>query len=151
MSGPPRARYGFTLIELLAVVLVIGALVGIAIPRVRDAQERAKIAKAIGDIRAMQADLAALDTLPETLADIGRGGYLDPWGNPYQYLKFDDSKKGHPAGARKDRFLVPLNSTYDLYSMGFDGESRAPLNAKQSQDDVLRALDGSFIGLAKLF
>ena len=51
-------------------------------------------------------------------------------------------------GARRDRFLVPINSTYDLYSLGKDGDSKAPLSTKVSQDDVIRANDGGFIGLA---
>jgi len=61
---------------------------------------------------------------------------------------------GSPVGgsyigqARKDHFLVPLNSDYDLYSVGKDGESRAPLSAPQSADDVIRANDGAYIGLA---
>ncbi|MEW6683930.1 MAG: hypothetical protein AB1451_13595 [Nitrospirota bacterium] len=50
--------------------------------------------------------------------------------------------------ARKDQFLVPLNSTYDLYSMGPDGDSKPPLKAKMSQDDIIRANDGQYIGLA---
>jgi len=53
--------------------------------------------------------------------------------------------------ARKDRFLVPLNSDYDLYSEGKDGESMAPLSAPQSQDDVVRANDGAYIGLASQY
>jgi general secretion pathway protein G len=52
---------------------------------------------------------------------------------------------------RKDRFLVPINSDYDLYSMGPDGESRAPLQAEPSRDDVIRGGDGAFIGLASDF
>jgi len=145
-----RHNAGFTVIELLGVTLIIAAVVSIAIPRIRDAQDRAKVAKAIGDIRAIQADLAAADTLPANLSVVGRATLLDPWGNPYQYNKFDLSKHV-PAGARRDRFLVPINSEYDLYSMGEDGESRPPLAAKASQDDVIRANDGRFIGLAKLF
>ena len=43
---------------------------------------------------------------------------------------------------------MPLNSTYDLYSMGKDGQSQSPLTAKASLDDVIRANDGGFIGLA---
>jgi general secretion pathway protein G len=50
---------------------------------------------------------------------------------------------------RKDRNLVPINTDFDLYSMGPDGASAAPLTAAASQDDVVRANNGSFIGQAK--
>jgi len=152
-QDPRAARAGFTLLELFAVVAVIAALVTLAVPRIRDAQERAKVARAIGDIRAISADLDGQDTLPETLAQIGRANLVDPWGAGYVYLKFpDDSKsKGPPAGARRDRFLVPINSTYDLYSMGKDGATTVALTARNSQDDVIRANDGGFIGLASRF
>jgi general secretion pathway protein G len=50
--------------------------------------------------------------------------------------------------ARKDRFLVPINTDYDLYSMGPDGRSVAPLTANASRDDIIRASDGTFIGRA---
>jgi len=59
-----------------------------------------------------------------------------------------NASKGKP---RKDRFLHPINSDYDLYSMGKDGESVEPLTAKKSHDDVIRANDGSFVGLAVEF
>ena len=49
---------------------------------------------------------------------------------------------------RKNRFMVPINSDYDLYSMGKDGQSVSPLTAKASRDDIIRANDGQFIGLA---
>jgi general secretion pathway protein G len=73
---------------------------------------------------------------------------LDPWGNPYQYLKIEGAPKSVIGSARKDRFLVPLNSTYDLYSKGPDGASKPPLNAAVSRDDILRANDGQYVGLA---
>lgn len=70
----------------------------------------------------------------------------------------DEEEKGGGGGscggignARKDRFLVPINSDYDLYSTGKDGQSLAPLTAKGSSDDVIRANDGGFIGLASNF
>jgi general secretion pathway protein G len=44
---------------------------------------------------------------------------------------------------------VPINSDFDFYSMGKDGRTTAPLTAAQSQDDVIRASDGGFIGLGK--
>ena len=40
---------------------------------------------------------------------------------------------------RKNRFLVPINSEYDLYSMGKDGKTQMPLTAKASRDDVIFA------------
>ena len=49
-------------------------------------------------------------------------------------------------GKRKN--LAPLNSDYDLYSMGKDGASQSSLMAKVSRDDVVRALDGRFMGRA---
>jgi general secretion pathway protein G len=85
---------------------------------------------------------------PQTLANAQASpeNLIDPWGNPCQYLEFCSSKPG--GGARKDKFLVPINSDYDLYSMGRDGASVAPLTAKPSRDDIVRANDGAFIGLA---
>jgi general secretion pathway protein G len=139
---------------MLAVTAIIGALTTLAIPKVQEAIEKARVARAIGDIRAIQADLDGQDSLPASLGQIGRGGLVDPWGNPYQYLRFPPRQRkggGHPQGARKDRFLVPINSTYDLYSMGKDGSSAAPLTARASRDDVVRANDGGYIGLASKF
>ena len=147
-----RRPPGWTLIELLLVVSILGTLAALVVPSVQQTIERAKVAKATGDIEAMQVELATFqadgDSLPATLAAIGRAAYPDPWGRPYQYLKLSPKGKGGVGQARKDRFLVPLNSDYDLYSMGKDGATQAPLNAKVSHDDVIRANDGSFIGLA---
>jgi general secretion pathway protein G len=56
-----------------------------------------------------------------------------------------------PGGARKDRRLVPINSDYDLYSVGKDGQSSPPLTAGQSQDDIIRASDGGFVGPASTY
>ena len=46
---------------------------------------------------------------------------------------------------------MPLNSLYDLYSIGKDGKSVPPLTAKASWDDIIMANDGGFVGLAKDF
>ncbi len=53
--------------------------------------------------------------------------------------------------ARKDRHLNPINSDYDLYSMGKNRDSKKPLQNPKSHDDVIRANDGSFVGLATDF
>ncbi len=144
---------GFTMIELLIVMAIVGTLLAIALPMFQTALDKARITRAIGDISALQTDIASFEAggkgLPASLAVIGRASLMDPWGNPYQYLKFDSpGDKGFTPGARMDRFLVPINSTYDLYSMGKDGESVPPLTAKAGKDDIVRANDGGFIGLA---
>lgn len=141
---------GFTLLELLVVIAILGTLAGIAIPSYHSYIEKARITKAIAEISILQKEIAAYEidkgALPNTLNDIGRGTLLDPWDKPYRYLNFAYVKgKGK---MRKDRFLVPLNSDYDLYSMGKDGRSKPPLTAKASHDDIIRANDGRYIGLA---
>lgn len=122
----------------------------IAVPRYDDYRERLRIAQAVTDIGYLQTRISMFiddnRTPPDDLAQIGQGGKLDPWGNPYQYLNLETLKgKGK---ARKNRNLVPINSDYDLYSMGKDGASVGPLTAKASRDDIVRANDGRFIGLA---
>jgi len=136
----------------MSVMAIVGILASMAIPKYAEIVERAKVAKAIGDLKAITTDLQSADSLPPSLAAIQRGGMLDPWGRPYVYNKFPVSKsKAPPPGARKDRFLVPINSAFDLYSMGKDGKSVAPLTAAQSRDDVIVANDGGFFGLAKAY
>jgi len=141
---------GFTLIEVLIVIAILGTLSGIAIPVYKNYIEKAKIVTAIAEISILQKEIAEYETennvLPDTLNDIGRGNLLDPWDNPYQYLNFANvSGMGQ---MRKDRFLVPLNSDYDLYSMGKDGLSVPPLTANASHDDIIRANNGTCIGIA---
>ena len=146
---------GFTLLELLIVTVIVGTLASLTAPTFQRARERAMNVRAIADIRVMEFDLAFYIennfASPASLAAIGRATMLDPWGNLYVYLALDTGQGGASSGGRKDKFLVPLNSDYDLYSMGLDGESKKPLSSKVSQDDVLRALDGAFVGLAADF
>lgn len=155
MPRPLADDRGFTIIELLSVVMIIAILAGMGIPKLQSLAERAKVTRAIGDISAIQWDLMAIEAqnqpLPADLSGIGRAGMRDPWGNPYQYYRFPASAHGHPPGARMDRFLVPVNSTFDLYSMGPDGQSAAPFSARASRDDIVRANDGGFIGQASSF
>jgi len=146
----PRRESGLTFVELMLVVAIIGVLVGIAIPQYNGYQERIKQTQAIQDIQVIQAAIRhfALDggAFPASLAEVGSGGKLDPWGRPYVYQELASVKgKGK---ARKDRKLNPLNSDFDLYSLGKDGVSKTQLTNKESLDDIVRANDGAYIGLA---
>ncbi len=134
----------------MAIILTVSA---IAVPSLLAAIDQAKIARAVGDIRtigdaALEYDVTN-NQYPNNLTEIGYGSTLDPWGSPYQYLDFTGVKgKGK---MRKDRFLVPINTAFDLYSMGKDRQSVAALTAQASQDDIIWANDGAFIGPASDF
>ena len=140
---------GFTLVELVTVIAILGIISSIAIPAYSTYVEKAKKTACIAEIRMLEKDILAYaeanGNLPNNLNNIGLGNILDPWGNPYQYLPVAGTPQGQ---LRKDRFLVPLNSDFDLYSMGKDGRSTPPLTAKASHDDILRANDGGYVGLA---
>ena len=144
---------GFTLIELLIVISIILTIAAMAIPSLLSAINQARVARAVDEVSAMETDILGYDAtngqLPDTLAQIGRPNFLDPWGNAYQYLNHS-TMKGNGM-ARKDRFLVPLNSVYDLYSDGADGQSASPITAGKSQDDIIRANDGGYVGLASQY
>jgi general secretion pathway protein G len=183
---------GFTLIELLIVIAIIGTLSGIAVPMYASYVNQARVTKAKIEIKSIEREILTFysenDRYPESLAEIGFDGILDPYGNPYQYLPAPADDKGNSnddnnnnkggnkggetdadgsggdkagstgggddgedgtakAKMRKDHNLVPVNTDFDLYSMGKDGESRAPFTAKVSHDDIVRANNGQFIGL----
>jgi general secretion pathway protein G len=52
---------------------------------------------------------------------------------------------------RKDHKLNPINTNYDLYSMGKDGVTKMQITQKDSVDDIIVAGDGGFVGLASDF
>ncbi len=147
MPGRQRA---FTLFEVMLVVAIMGILAGVAWPGYQHYMDKVRIAQAKVDIRIIESDLENYYTknnaYPDTLAAAGVGNRRDPWGNVYHYLRITPTtNKGL---LRKDRNLVPINSDYDLYSMGKNGASKLPLTARPSRDDVIRANSGRFVGLA---
>lgn len=135
------------------VLAIIGTLSAIALPVLSNYIDRARIVRAIAEIRMLDQEISIYrmqnnDQYPATLADLGMGILKDPWGNPYQYLRVAGANKGL---LRKDYSMVPVNQDYDLYSMGKDGESRPPFTARVSRDDIVRANDGQYIGLVSSY
>ncbi len=144
-----RCRRGFTLLELMIAITLAGVLVTMGVPNYSRVVDNARVTQAIGDIRSLEKDILSFEVIngrtPKNLDEINRGGLEDPWGNPYRYLSLAESNLG---SMRKDRWLVPLNSSYDLYSCGKDGKTALAITSPQSYVDIIRANDGGFVGLA---
>jgi general secretion pathway protein G len=141
---------GFSLIETLVVCALIGTVSSLGAAGYLSAMKAARITRAIGDLRAIDTDVRVFalrhNRYPVTLQEAMVSVPLDPWHRPYVYT--DLSQRGSRGRARKDGRLNPINSDFDVYSVGEDGRTAAPLTAPASRDDVIRARDGSFLGLA---
>ena len=147
----PNGR-GFTLVELLIAIAIVAVLGVVGVPSYQRYRDRVAVAQAESDIVAIATLIELYRTdnreFPDSLAEINMAGKLDPWNHPYKYLNLSPVAHGMNGKVRKDKNLVPINSDFDLYSMGKDGASQAPLTAAASRDDVVRANDGRFVGLA---
>jgi general secretion pathway protein G len=151
-----RRRRGFTLLELMFAVAVLAIVAAIAIPAYRAFVERATIRSVVNDLLRISMALESYRTmhglkLPDSLDELPNIPRVDPWGNDYQYLNFDSDEPGVKGKIRKDHNLHPLNSEFDLYSAGPDGTSVPPLTGEPSQDDIIFARDGGFVGPARDF
>jgi general secretion pathway protein G len=128
LNRPLRHR-GFTLIEIMVVIVILGILAALVVPRVLERPDEARVVAAKNDVAAIaqalklyrldnqrypstEQGLAALVVRP-TLAPLPPNwkpnGYLerlpkDPWGQPYQYL--------NPG----------LRGEIDVFSLGADGQ-----------------------------
>ena len=125
-SRMPRGQQGFTLIEIMVVVVILGILAAMVVPKVLDRPDQARATAARQDIAGLMQALKlyrldngsypsaaqGLKVLVEKPASAKPGtwrAYLerlpnDPWGRPYHYLN---------PGA---------NGEIDVFSLGADGE-----------------------------
>ena len=148
-------RRGFTLIEMMMVATIMGSLAALAAPNLVRVMDETKVLEAISEIRVMAA--TARDhklvngTYPNAFDEFGLTDPLDPWGNKYEYLLIAGQFEVYPPGKkpRQDRFLRPINRDFDIYSMGPDAETADVLTDAASLDDIIRANDGGFVGIAE--
>ena len=142
---------GFTLIELLIVIAIATIITFVAVPVYSNHVDSARLATVQGDMGMIELRIERFRSnsggfLPPTLAALGDVP-VDPWGNAYEYFNIEDGPPGL-GNLRKDKNLNPLNSDYDLYSKGKDGDSKLPLAPPVSHDDIIRANNGAYIGYA---
>jgi general secretion pathway protein G len=146
-QSTPSKSAGFTVLELLIVIAVMLTIAAFAIPSMQAAIYSAQCARAVGDIRTIGNALITYKVIngapAATLYDVGYDEQKDPWGQPYQYLNLPSLGQ-----TRTDIFSVPINTVFDLYSKGKDGQSVPSLADPVSQDDVIWAGDGVYRGLA---
>lgn len=158
-----KRQRGVTIFELLIALVLVSILANFAIamfgsgepdcdnPNARQGPLlRGKIAQVIGDIGRIHMTASRFELshnhYPADLAEIELDSLRDPWGNPYQYLVVFGLKSKGPV--RKDHNLHPVNSGYDVYSMGPDGVTATPFTSTLGKDDIVMANDGGYFGLA---
>jgi general secretion pathway protein G len=223
--GKAASSPGFTLLELVMVVAISAVLASVSISYFGGYLEKIRVMDVINEIHFIEKSIVTYERirgrLPPSLADIGMDDLKDRWGNPYQYLRIQDSddvkggggnqgkgnddqeddgvneyredndkagdqgkgkddgkddEKGGGQGngnnakeddvidedqeneansgsqgkgkQRRDRFMNPVNTDYDLYSMGPDGETSTQFTSRKGRDDIVRANNGGYYGIA---
>lgn len=150
--GVARVK-GFGLLDIILSLIVLALLAALAVPVYGQFISRVRIATAIEDIDSLAQRITAYraaneGAMPVSLDALPGSVPKDPWGNDYRYALASDVDTGSNI-TRKNNTLGPLNTDFDLYSLGADGESSVSLRAASSRDDVVRASNGVFIGLGE--
>jgi general secretion pathway protein G len=123
-----KQQSGFTMIELMVVIVILGILATVVVPKIMGNPDKARVVKAKQDVRALESalNLYRLDNFTYPTTDQGldalinkpegeevrnwkQGGYMsrmpqDPWGNDYLYLS------------------PGQHGNIDIYSLGADSQ-----------------------------
>ncbi|MEZ5543156.1 MAG: prepilin-type N-terminal cleavage/methylation domain-containing protein [Pseudomonadota bacterium] len=149
----PHRCAGFQLIELMLALAILMIVMAIAVPGYGKYRERVDTANAIVGINTLvhKIELFVADNLrfPDDLDEIGMAGFTDPWGNPFVYTRILGAGPGVNGKVRKDKSLHPLNTDYDLLSIGKNGLTSKQIITPKAQDDIIRANNGRYVGLAR--
>ena len=123
----PYRQAGFTLIEIMVVVVILGILASVIVPKIMDNPDKARVAKARHDIQALESalDLYKLDNYTYPTTDQGLDALVNkPGGDPApanwssSYIK---KLKKDPWGGDYLYLSPGEHGDTDIYSLGADG------------------------------
>ena len=139
--------------EWVVVAAIFITFLFIAIPTIREYRYNSRVIAAISQMIQIEDNILyykqRFNRLPTSLDALDLGQLKDPWGNVFQYRLLSNTPvaaERHPS--RKGQFQLSLNDDYDLFSMGPDGKTAESLLHDGGRDDIIRANNGAFIGLA---
>jgi general secretion pathway protein G len=168
---PAGPCHGFTLIELLIAILIVLTLAGIAVPLTADYMHLANVTRTVTEIRMVEKEIILFEMekgyypggrqpiitfMLESMHEIGKDHFKDPWGTPYQYRNLAQGPHtggGKPKFCRRDRSYNPLNYDFDLYSVGPDRQvpTHSQITTNKGVDDIVRAANGRYVGVGAKF
>jgi len=151
--GAAHDNRGFSLVELLMVIAIIGVLSLMAIPQYSNLKNRAQNSRCKSEIRTVEKSIIAYNldhgSFPTTgNLSLATTTLKDPWGRDYQYYNING---GAGTPYMNVNGIDPLNTDFDLYSLGVDGATTAKLDpaSTTSMDDIVRGTNGSIVSLGR--
>ena len=153
-------RCGFSFVELLVVMAIIGILATMVLPNYTLLRNRAKSAQCKSDLREVERNIQAYNldkgSYPATLDATVSQVLKDPWGHQYEYRNI---RTGTGTPKATDPYSVSIhgvddiNDDFDLFSLGPDNDTTLFVipDGTFSSDDIIRAVDGGYVGEAKYY